>query len=131
LSIAKTEAAIDALVDEHDPGALRRSRHTRCGRDVSFGAPPEPRYRPSAALVQFVRCRDLTCRWSGCDTPAYHCDLDHTVPYTLGPTHASKVRFLVHAAAPNTTVAHARMENIYGLEARSAKRYARDAIAAQ
>ncbi|BBZ06108.1 hypothetical protein MDOR_02770 [Mycolicibacterium doricum] len=26
-------------------------------------APPEPRYRPSRALREFVRCRDVTCRF--------------------------------------------------------------------
>ena len=30
----------------------------------------EPGYRPSAALAEFVRCRDLTCRFPGCDLPA-------------------------------------------------------------
>ncbi len=49
----------------------------------------EPQYRPSAALAQFVRNRDLTCRWMGCDKPAWQADIDHTVPYPLGPTHPS------------------------------------------
>ncbi len=44
-------------------------------------APPEPGYAPSKALAEFVRCRDLTCRWPGCDRPAWDCDLDHTIPY--------------------------------------------------
>jgi len=47
-------------------------------------APPEPRYRPSAALANFVRCRDLTCRFPGCDCPADLSDIDHTLPYDLG-----------------------------------------------
>ncbi|VEG40673.1 protein of uncharacterised function DUF222 [Mycolicibacterium flavescens] len=47
------------------------------------------RYRPSAALADFVRCRDLTCRWPGCDKPAWKADIDHTVPYPAGPTHPS------------------------------------------
>ncbi len=55
-------------------------------------APPEPRYTPSRALADFVRCRDLTCRWPGCDKPAYDCDLDHTVPWPVGPTHASNIK---------------------------------------
>ena len=56
-------------------------------------SPPEPRYRPSAALADFVRCRDMTCRFPGCDVPADHCDLDHTVPYEAGgPTHASNIK---------------------------------------
>lgn len=47
-------------------------------------------YRPSAALADFVRYRDLTCRWPGCD--ARVCDIDHTVPYPLGRTHASNTK---------------------------------------
>ncbi|ORB63288.1 HNH endonuclease signature motif containing protein, partial [Mycobacterium scrofulaceum] len=58
-------------------------------------APPEPGYVPSAALADFVRCRDLTCRWPGCDCPALACDIDHTIPYSQGgPTHASNLKCL-------------------------------------
>jgi hypothetical protein len=57
-------------------------------------ASPEPGYVPSKALADFVRCRDLTCRWPGCDRPAVECDLDHTIPYgDGGRTHASKLTF--------------------------------------
>jgi hypothetical protein len=49
----------------------------------------EPGYRPSAALADFLRWRDLTCRWMGCDRPAERCDVDHTVPWPCGPTHPS------------------------------------------
>jgi Domain of unknown function (DUF222) len=49
----------------------------------------EPHYRPSAALARFIRCRDLICRWPGCDQPAVAADIDHTVPYPHGPTHPS------------------------------------------
>jgi Domain of unknown function (DUF222) len=56
-------------------------------------APPEPGYAPSTALADFVRCRDLTCRWPGCDRPASDCDLDHTIPHADGgPTHASNLK---------------------------------------
>jgi hypothetical protein len=56
---------------------------------------PEPRYRPSAGLADFVRCRDLTCRFPGCDCPADLCDIDHTIPYGLGgSTHASNLKAL-------------------------------------
>ncbi|WP_244895983.1 HNH endonuclease signature motif containing protein, partial [Mycobacterium asiaticum] len=55
-------------------------------------APPEPHYRPSQALADFVRARDMTCRWPGCDVAATHCDLDHTIPYNQGgPTHAGNL----------------------------------------
>jgi hypothetical protein len=53
---------------------------------------PEAGYRPSRALADFVRCRDLTCRFPGCDQPAEVCDIDHTVPYPLGPTHPSNLK---------------------------------------
>ena len=56
--------------------------------------PPEPRYRPSAALQDFVRCRDLTCRFPGCDAPATHTDIDHTVPWPAGPTCAANLKCL-------------------------------------
>lgn len=57
-------------------------------------AAAEPGYRPSAALAEFVRFRDLTCRFPGCDAPAGICDIDHTVPFPLGPTHPSNLKLL-------------------------------------
>jgi hypothetical protein len=55
-------------------------------------APPEPRHTPSKALADFVRCRDLTCRFPGCDVPATACDIDHTIAYPIGPTQASNLK---------------------------------------
>ncbi|KUI23563.1 hypothetical protein AU195_09400, partial [Mycobacterium sp. IS-1496] len=57
-------------------------------------SPPENRYRPSQALQDFVRARDLTCRFPRCDKPAHLCDIDHAVPYPAGPTSASDLRCL-------------------------------------
>jgi hypothetical protein len=58
-------------------------------------APPEPGYVPSRALAEFVRARDVTCRFPGCDTPARQCDIDHTTPYgDNGVTHASNLKCL-------------------------------------
>lgn len=52
----------------------------------------ESHYRPSAALADFIRARDLCCRFPGCDRPAEFCDIDHTIPYSLGgPTHPSNL----------------------------------------
>lgn len=42
------------------------------------------RYQPSAAVERYVRWRDLTCRFPGCDRPAERCDLDHTIPFHHG-----------------------------------------------
>ena len=57
-------------------------------------APPERRYIPSAVLAWFVRCRDMTCRFPGCDEPAQHSDIDHTIAYPAGPTQASNLKCL-------------------------------------
>ncbi|BBY16359.1 HNH endonuclease [Mycolicibacterium litorale] len=70
-----------------DRATIRRLQHPG-------DAPPEPHYRPSIALQDFVRCRDLTCRFPGCDKPATLCDIDHTVPYPTGPTNASNLKCL-------------------------------------
>lgn len=62
---------------------------------IAAGAPAEPGYRPSRALAEFVRARDLTCRAPGCDRPATDCDLDHTVPWSDGgATHRSNIKCL-------------------------------------
>jgi hypothetical protein len=53
---------------------------------------PDPRYRPTAKTAEFVRWRDLTCRWPGCDAPVERCDIDHTVPYPAGATHPSDLK---------------------------------------
>ena len=70
----------------------------RDGAEVVPLSPPceeaEPRYRPSAKLQRFVRCRDLTCRFPGCDAPAEVCDIDHAIAYPLGATHPSNLRCL-------------------------------------
>jgi hypothetical protein len=39
------------------------------------------RYQPSAVLERWIRCRDVTCRFPGCDRPAGICDIDHTIPF--------------------------------------------------
>ena len=58
-------------------------------------APPECGYIPSRALADFVRFRDLTCRFPNCDQPAMACDVDHTIPHgDGGPTHASNLKCL-------------------------------------
>jgi hypothetical protein len=72
----------------HGGAKVRPVRHP--GNDVAA----EVGYRPSAALERFVRCRDLTCRFPNCDRPAEFCDVDHTVPYPLGPTHPSNLKCL-------------------------------------
>ena len=55
------------------------------------GPDPEPHYRPSSRLAQFVRLRDMFCRFPGCDVPADRCDVDHCVPWPYGATHPSNL----------------------------------------
>ncbi|WP_197373403.1 HNH endonuclease signature motif containing protein [Mycolicibacterium baixiangningiae] len=57
-------------------------------------APPENGCTPSQALADFVRCRDLTCRFPGCDQPAQQCGIDHTIPWPAGPTQAANLKAL-------------------------------------
>jgi Domain of unknown function (DUF222) len=68
------------------------------GAKVRYIQPPrveaDTGYRPSTALDEFVRARDLMCRFPNCDRPAQFCDWDHTVPYPAGPTHASGGKML-------------------------------------
>ncbi|MGV0588864.1 DUF222 domain-containing protein [Mycolicibacterium pulveris] len=54
----------------------------------------DPGYRPPRACQRFIRMRDLTCRFPGCDRPAQHCDIDHTIPYPHGRTHPSNTKCL-------------------------------------
>lgn len=66
------------------------------GAKVRFvGTPDSPhaeRYRPSVALAEFVRTRDLTCRFPGCDRPAIVADIDHTLPWPAGMTHPANLK---------------------------------------
>ena len=76
------------------PAMLRQIATTAKLRplDLSALSCSEGRYRPSAALAEYIRCRDLHCRFPGCDKPAQYCDIDHTVPWQLGgPTHPSNL----------------------------------------
>ncbi|HTM83339.1 MAG TPA: HNH endonuclease signature motif containing protein [Mycobacterium sp.] len=58
-------------------------------------APAESGYVPSRVLADFVRYRDMTCRFPGCDKPAFGCDMDHTIAHADGgPTQASNLKCL-------------------------------------
>jgi len=45
-------------------------------------------YKPPAALADFVRARDLTCRFPGCTRASERCELDHRTEYPAGRTSA-------------------------------------------
>ena len=95
----------DALVPAELVAELARSAKLRPLIHPT-DSPTESGYTPSRALADFVRCRDLTCRFPGCDQPATRCDVDHTIPYADGgPTHASNLKALCrrHHRSPRFT----------------------------
>lgn len=63
-------------------------------RPAPLPGTPEGGYRPSAALQEFIRMRDQTCRFPSCEVPADRCDIDHAIPWPYGPTHPSNLRCL-------------------------------------
>src|SRR5213082_745372 len=53
----------------------------RTGQVLDLG---RTRYRPSAAIREYVQIRDQTCRRPGCCRPAQACELDHTLDWQHG-----------------------------------------------
>ncbi|MBX7454399.1 HNH endonuclease [Mycolicibacterium sp. 3033] len=73
--------------------SVRRVAGTATIRPVRLpGVDAQRGYRPSVALRDFLRWRDLTCRFPGCDRPVVGCDVDHTTPWPFGVTHASGLK---------------------------------------
>jgi hypothetical protein len=102
-ALDKRLTELAGTVCEHDPRNREQRRADALAAlaagaklvplDHPIDAAPEPGYVPSKKLADFVRCRDLTCRWPGCDRPTFDCDIDHTVRYADGgPTHASNLK---------------------------------------
>ena len=61
-------------------------------------------YRPNTKLKQFLRARDLHCRFPGCHTPTVRCDIDHTIDAALGgPTTTTN---LAHLCRRHHTLKH-------------------------
>ncbi len=61
-------------------------------------------YRPNTKLRQFLRARDLHCRFPGCHTPTAHCDIDHTIDAAHGgPTTSTN---LAHLCRRHHTLKH-------------------------
>ncbi|MBV9641422.1 MAG: DUF222 domain-containing protein [Mycobacteriaceae bacterium] len=90
INVVATDDTISGAVDR--PGYLQgygiidaeqvRELAGRAGRRLILFGPSDPlTYVPTAALDRAVRCRDLTCRFPGCDRAAEHCDIDHTIPF--------------------------------------------------
>ena len=44
------------------------------------------KYVPPQGLIDFIKARDKTCRFPGCNQPAHLADLDHVIPWEEGGT---------------------------------------------
>jgi hypothetical protein len=66
--------------------------------DPKTGAPialDRTKYRPTKAMKRYLRYRDGTCRFPGCNRGARHCDLDHTKDHQFGgPTECENLSHL-------------------------------------
>ncbi len=61
-------------------------------------------YRPNTKLRQYLRARDLHCRFPGCHTPTAYCDIDHTIDAAHGgPTTSTN---LAHLCRRHHTLKH-------------------------
>lgn len=49
-------------------------------------------YTPTGPIVRWVIARDRSCIWPGCPRPASVCELDHRIPYPLGPTNTHNLQ---------------------------------------
>ncbi|WP_105033980.1 HNH endonuclease signature motif containing protein [Cryobacterium aureum] len=71
---------------------LRILTHPHTGIVLDVSATP---FRVPASLKKYLRLRDGTCRFPGCNRSAGHSDLDHTIDKQFGgPTTATNLHFL-------------------------------------
>ncbi|MFV8161875.1 DUF222 domain-containing protein [Mycobacterium sp. 134] len=69
------------VVDAEQVRELAAEATTRLVTEPEVDAAAALRYQPTVSVQRWVRCRDLTCRFPGCEHPAESCDIDHTVPF--------------------------------------------------
>ncbi|TFD07972.1 HNH endonuclease [Cryobacterium sp. TMT1-2-2] len=71
---------------------LRILTHPHTGIVIDVSQDP---FRVPASLKKYLRLRDGTCRFPGCNRSAGHSDLDHTIDKQFGgPTTATNLHFL-------------------------------------
>ncbi|HEX4058903.1 MAG TPA: DUF222 domain-containing protein [Galbitalea sp.] len=63
------------------PSFTRILTHPETGAILSVG---RKRYKTPPDLARMLRIRDSTCRFPGCEQPAYRCDLDHSEEWQHG-----------------------------------------------
>jgi hypothetical protein len=80
---AMLKAALITARRAHARAATAPTHRAHSPRDCSH-IDHEPQYRPSTRLRATIIARDQTCRFPGCRQPAWHSDLDHSIPYHRG-----------------------------------------------
>jgi hypothetical protein len=73
---------------------LVRVHDRRASTSAFAEQPAESGYRPSAQLERHIIDRDQYCRFPGCTARPALCDVDHTIPWPLGSTHAGNLGLL-------------------------------------
>lgn len=69
------------VIDADQVRAIAANAALRLLTEPDVSAAAALTYQPSAALERWIRSRDLTCRFPGCDRPAWRADIDHTTPF--------------------------------------------------
>lgn len=69
------------VVDAEQVRELAAEATARLVTEPEVDAAAALRYQPTVSVQRWVRCRDLMCRFPGCEHPAEECDVDHTVPF--------------------------------------------------
>lgn len=69
-----------------DAPAIASCGSSRIELQITDQPPPSDpdRYTPSPALDRYVRLRDRTCQFPGCNRPAEYTDLDHRTAFAAG-----------------------------------------------
>jgi hypothetical protein len=74
-------------------------------------------YRPDTALLRYIKARDWTCRFPGCQRPAEDCDCDHRIDHhDDGPTDRCNLQMLcrLHHNHKTCKLWHSMLEETTG-----------------
>ena len=69
------------VIDADVVRELAESAALRLLEEPTVTAAEALRHQPSAEAARWIRFRDLTCRFPGCDRKVAFCDIDHTTPF--------------------------------------------------
>jgi hypothetical protein len=69
------------VIDAEQVRAITKDATLRLIEEPAVSTAQALSYQPTAAVERWVRMRDMTCRFPGCDRSAMICDVDHTVPF--------------------------------------------------